>query len=510
MLLSYLYGIMEFQMYWRACNLLRMPLCRTIILLIVLGCLWTHGLQTTKIVQQVHASGQSWILLPIVRTASVPVPSQFYGAEVRPSFFLNPKVLQRSQELGGKWTRLNAVSWRNVQPTESGEYKWSALAKFDTQLAAAVNAGLTPIVIVEDPPAWATGKTDRCGPIDPQHLNAFAEFLHALATRYKTELPYHIDYWEISNEPDVDPNLTALGSYGDCWGDIADPYYGGGRYGDMLKVATPAIKSANPDAKVLIGGLLLWAPLTTEPGKGNPERFFEGILRSGAQDAFDIVAYHDYAFYSGKPEAPSLPSVGWDELGGMSIGKPTFLRQIMAKYNVSKPLMLNETAFLCYGWVCNPSKATPEFLDAFFEVQADAVAPLLVRALSQKVDAVLWYTLNHNGWAYSDLLDARQEPRPVYYAYRTLVEHTGSAVQYPVQVNDYGKNVEAYRFVFGDHVVDVVWSPNRTDQKLQMPQDVFTAAYDRDGKMIVPFISNGPVELSVSGSVVYIHRIKQR
>lgn len=432
--------------------------------------------------------------------------AQFYGQEIIPGRLLNPKVVTYASQLGAKWTRLNAVSWRDVQPIEGGEYKWSALAKFDTQLAAAVNAGLTPIVIVEDPPAWATGKTDRCGPIAEQHTAAFAEFMYALATRYKTELPYHIDYWEISNEPDVDPNLTPIGSWGDCWGDIADPYYGGERYGDMLKVVTPAIKSANPDAKVLIGGLLLWAPLTTEPGRGNPERFFEGILRSGAQDSFDIVSYHDYAFYSGNPLAPISPSGGWDELGGMTIGKPTYLHQVMARYNVSKPLMLTETAFLCYGWLCSSSKVTPEFLDAFFDVQADVVAPLVVRALGEKVEAVLWYTLSGGGWSYSDLLDERVNPRPAYQAYRTLIENTGSTLQHPSRIQDYGLKVEAYRFVVDDHLVDVVWSRDRTPQAVRLPKADYQAAFNRDGNILLPTFHNNDAEFVAGTGAIYIHR----
>ena len=37
-----------------------------------------------------------------------------------------------------------------------------------------------------------------------------------------------------------------------------DPYYGGGYYAEMLKIVYPQIKAADPEAQILIGGLLLF------------------------------------------------------------------------------------------------------------------------------------------------------------------------------------------------------------------------------------------------------------
>ena len=41
-----------------------------------------------------------------------------------------------------------------------------------------------------------------------------------------------------------------------CWDDPEDAYYGGEYYAEMLKVVYPVIKEADPEAKVLFGGLL--------------------------------------------------------------------------------------------------------------------------------------------------------------------------------------------------------------------------------------------------------------
>ena len=51
----------------------------------------------------------------------------------------------------------------------------------------------------------------------------------------------------------MDPKLVDPDSVFGCWGDNDDDYYGGGYYADMLKMVYPAVKSADPQAQVLIG-----------------------------------------------------------------------------------------------------------------------------------------------------------------------------------------------------------------------------------------------------------------
>ena len=71
----------------------------------------------------------------------------------------------------------------------------------------------------------------------------------------------------------------------------------------MLKVAYPQIKAADPQAQVLVGGLLL--DCDPRPGAGCsltaqnaiPPKFLEGILRNNGGPYFDGVSFHAYDFY---------------------------------------------------------------------------------------------------------------------------------------------------------------------------------------------------------------------
>lgn len=90
-----------------------------------------------------------------------------------------------------------------------------------------------------------------------------------LVARYR-DPKYDVRHWELGNEVDVDPSLVAPNNGFGCWGDIKDPYYGGRHYGEMLKVVAPAIRAANPAAKIWFGGLLLDLPNTASLGAGAP------------------------------------------------------------------------------------------------------------------------------------------------------------------------------------------------------------------------------------------------
>jgi len=46
-----------------------------------------------------------------------------------------------------------------------------------------------------------------------------------LVTRY-SKPPFNIKYWEIGNEPDIDPSLIAPTEPFGCWGDQNDEFYG--------------------------------------------------------------------------------------------------------------------------------------------------------------------------------------------------------------------------------------------------------------------------------------------
>ena len=443
-----------------------------------------------------RSAGRLKTYLPLVSRMSM--PSNF-GFEATPAVIASDtRVIEQARQLGARWSRMNIVSWRAVQPTLDRNYNWAALAAFEQALAVNVSLKLDPVVIVDDSPTWATVKPTSCGAIKDEYHAEFAAFMAALVNRYKDR----VHYWELGNEPDVDPSLVDPDNMFGCWGDIADPYYGGERYGRMLRVVAPAIRQADPLAVIINGGLLLATPNTTEVGRGKPEKFLEGMLRAGAASSFDILAYHTYPSYPNQQVDYDLGGgSSWEQYGGWTVGKARFLQSVMQSYQVNKPLWLNEA-----GLICTPPYAEctpPPPMGAFFQAQADFVVRIMSRAAANGIQQVSWYTLDGPGWRSASLLDGNQQPRPVYTAYQQFILRVGQ--YYGIAATTYSAETEAYRFNKGATVVDVVWSRSSTTRTVEVPTGRFLAAYSRDGAALTPRFG-AAVQLDVGFTPIYIER----
>jgi len=438
-----------------------------------------------------------------------PWPNPF-GVEVTSS--ITGTLLTRAEDLRIGWMRINGrVSWRELQLNPGDPINWGLLANFENELRTLKAAGMTPIVIVNDSPHWATDNTVRidgqptsCGPLLTDQFGAYADFMRSLVARYKTP-EFNVHDWELGNEPDVDPNLVPPDNNFGCWGDIADPLYGGGHYGEMLKVVGPAIKAEDHDAHVWIGGLLLASPNTTDPNLGKPELFLKGILEVGAAPYFDIVPYHWYpSYFQLKIDYDNNTGVAWDAWGGGTLGKARYLRQLMQAYGVEKPVFLNETGLGCPNdwtvyWYCIP----PTYPDSlFYEVQRDYIVRTATRALSENIMGYAWYTLNGPGWRFTGLLYNENDPKPVYIAYQQLTLQ----LQYTKYIGSvyYNNGIEAYAFQRAGQQVHVVWTT--TDQTLfiNVPSSRFVSAFAWDGVIIPPTPIGSDYQFQVGFSPIYL------
>lgn len=452
-------------------------------------------------------------LSPSRAMKQVPPPDAIFGVETNTGRIANPIINQRTQQLGVSWIRLNTVSWQSVQPTEERVYHWDALETFEEELLAARAANLTPIVVVDDNPAWATipyqdpttgaTKHARCGAVQAERFHDFAAFMQALVARY-SKAPYSVRYWEIGNEIDIDPRLLTefLHGFFGCWGNIEDPYYGGEHYGHMLQVVTPAIKAIDPNAQIVIGGLALDTPHTTDTTKGYPERFFEGILKAGAGDSFDIVGFHVYPWYRGnlaetKNQAqntdkqlysdPDRYDEKWVLWGGTTLGKVRYLREMMLQYGIDKPLFLNETALV---------KDSPH-TQHFYEAQADHLVRQVVRAMFADVKTFIWYTLHESGWLSAGLLDRDYQPRPPYTAYAYLIKQAHKSDMHPLAITSYGNTIEAYRLKQKTAYFDIVWSTDAISKYISLSPTLFQTAYTLNG-------TPAPIEQDETGTHMLI------
>ncbi len=440
-----------------------------------------------------------------------------FGVEVHNGRLQNATLQQRAEEMGTAWVRFNSLSWRDVQSepdTPIDAWNWDAMSRFEADLEQAAAMGLTPLVIVDDFPDWATipyinpytneETIAPCAALKEEYFDDYATFLREAVARYK-EPPYSVRYWEMGNEVDVDPRLLSgdLQELFGCWGNIEDPYYGGEHYGEMLKVVVPEMRGVDPDAQIVIGGFLMDRADTQVVGRGKPEKFFEGILKAGAADMMDVVSFHSYPWYDweqGREGDSDLSDYRWSMWGGMTIGKARYLRDVMQQYDVDKPLMLSEAALLFWG-------ATPT--EDFLQAQADHAVRVVTRAMSQGIQAHIWYTLHSSGWNSSGLLYSNNEPKPAYTAYRQLAQQVGASNFTPEIVTTYASGIEAYRFAVGTHSVDVVWSQGATDKYSSLSDGAFVEAFSRDGAAIVPMRSPARVVVPVGIAPVYIHHAVQ-
>ena len=251
--------------------------------------------------------------------------------------------------------RKNAVVWSSIESTQ-GTYNWSSMADLETQLKNASSRGFQVVLIVRSTPQWArkiAGTGPTCGPIAQNKLAAFGNFMNALVKRYSVA-PYNVKYWEMWNEEDG-PILAGDNIWG-CWGDVNDTYYGGGYYAEMLKAAYPRMKAADPQAQVVLGGLLL--DCDPRPGAGcaivghDPKQslFLEGVLSNGGGNSFDGISYHAYDYYQGQAGYYYNPNwtSAWNTTGPVGIAKAQYINELLGQHGVSGKFLMNtEAALLC-------------------------------------------------------------------------------------------------------------------------------------------------------------------
>lgn len=176
------------------------------------------------------------------------------------------KSLDMTKALGIKMVR-NTMYWNEMEPETPGQLDTEYLQKWDDIVATAQANNIELEVVVH---TWAQ-QTDVDYAHKEQAYQRFANFMAQMATRYPS-----IHYWELFNEMDVG------------WTDLFGLNAGiskieqGKKYAQMLKIAYPAIKQANPNAIILTGGM------------DGTNDFPDGIYQGGGKDYFDIFNIHTY------------------------------------------------------------------------------------------------------------------------------------------------------------------------------------------------------------------------
>jgi hypothetical protein len=301
-------------------------------------------------------------------------------------------------------TECSAVVKYRIKPRARD---WSTMADMENEFLSAASKGMHIILIMRSTPTWAQQISGSyCGPIRSDALVAFGNFMHDLVGRYGVP-PYNIKYWEIWNEPDA-KFQTGDNVYG-CWGDENDPYYGGQYYAQVLQAVYPQIKAANPNAQVLIGGLLLDCNPNIQGACSNnkPPKFLEGILLNNGGPYFDGVSFHAYDYYGSAlgQYSNSAWNSSWSTTGPAMIAKANYLKNLLANYGVAGKFLMNTEAGFLSDANCDGT---------FENTKAYYLAQVYASAIVQGLRANVWYSVF--GWRCSGLLNPDFSPRPAYSA----------------------------------------------------------------------------------------------
>jgi Cellulase (glycosyl hydrolase family 5) len=187
-------------------------------------------------------------------TAAAPAAAP--GLNVGGNFFFSNRTYHAVSQSGARYVRF-FMFWQTLEP-KRGHYDEFTLRAYEHAIAS-LPAGTRALFVVVGTPGWAGGRSNSHAP--PRHPAEYASFLHYLARRFAGR----VAGWEIWNEPDAPIWWT---------GNAA-------QYTALLKLSYPAVKSADPGATVVLGGLT-----------GNNFHFLQQLYADGAKGHFDVVSDH--------------------------------------------------------------------------------------------------------------------------------------------------------------------------------------------------------------------------
>ncbi len=315
------------------------------------------------------------------------------------------------KDMGFTWVK-QGFGWRDIELAK-GEFDWDHTDPIVSKVQE--YGGLDLLARVDSPPVWAqAGNCSLQGP--PRALEDFADFLTALATRYRGR----IRAYEIWNEP----NLARE------WCDESpDP----AAYVRLLAVAYKAVKAADPSALVISAGL---APTGDHPPVAIPDTdylvaMYEAMNRSSAGH-FDVLGVHA-AGYAAPPETSPEQAAANLAFGGerfFTFRHVEELRAIQERFGDGD----TRVAVLEMGW----STDTVHEDYAWHAVTAAQQADYLVRAYQYAaknwqpwIGPMITIFLCNADWTPADeqyfwcINNPDGSPRPAFEALKAMTKETG-------------------------------------------------------------------------------------
>ena len=222
-----------------------------------------------------------------------------------------PEHLDMIRRIGMRFVRKTMYWYLVENTTQPGVYSEERLRLWDEFVKSCNEKGIELLILVSGN-APGTGWDNR-----HESYERFAEFVSDMVERYP-----NVRYWELWNE--MDEAFTDL--FGKDQPELTK-WDRGKCYAEMLKIAYPAIKAVNPDAWVVMGGMVGW------------DEFPQGVYDNGGRNCFDIMNLHTYG----------LP-VEWGFLG-----RGHLLHELMKEYDDGDKPIWNtefglEAGSMVEGW----------------------------------------------------------------------------------------------------------------------------------------------------------------
>ncbi len=301
-------------------------------------------------------------------------------------------------DMGFDWGK-GFVNWGTVE-TQPGQFRWTDP---DNVVDTLTDHNVKVLLRVHGTPAWAR-PADSMYTHPPTDPADFAEFMTALATRYKGR----VGAYEIWNEPNLHYE----------WGNFTpDP----AAYTELLKAAYSAVKAADPDALVISGGL-------STTGDGSPTAygdlaFLQGMYNAGAKGHFDALGSHPYTFGRAPDEVDPY---------GLSLSRVAEQYQVMSDNgDAATPIWITEMGWALHSsWDLGEHQKTTvteeqqaQYLtEAYQKIEQDW--PFVQAAFLFNLDfsTVAWYPANEPMRWYA-ILNPNGTPRQAYTALRQTMRN---------------------------------------------------------------------------------------
>jgi hypothetical protein len=383
--------------------------------------------------------------------------------------YVNPDA---AWTLGARWERVT-FQWTQIQPGGPSDWVEPATPTL-AQLQADHARGVDIVGLLINTPGWAQAQPSagvhspptglNLAPDDP--ANSWAQFCRKMAQRYDGV----VSSWIIWNEPDVwDPASPFY-----TWAGDAPTYY------QLLKVASQAIKSVQPAAKIVIAGTTFY----WDANAGKPQ-FLGQVLDAAAADPsgpangdyFDAVAAHVYT---------TATNAYW---------VPKDFTALLTKHGMQKPIWIDEMNVAPYGDPASslpaaaPNATLAQQADFMLEAYADALAAGVQRiGVYKMVDVV-----PQAGAPYG-LMRNDASLRPAYGALQTAVATLGGLTTAQMRT---GQHHIAIAFPNGAQLTTVAWNTGPSAYTLNL------CARGASARMIDVFGNSVPLTAVGPGSGVY-------